>query len=233
MNGVSEGAVSSERYHTGKKSATPAPIDKRQATPADRKRQLQQLADMGVAVPEETRREMAMAGEWQIQSVTPVYKKVEIVEKEEDDEDQKSSTLAVGVRKRRLEEEEEEAGEAVVKKGWGSTTRTWQTGDNGDLDNLLKATKRIKPRPNPSSEASPPKESLVTSQKGEQSPNEHSESLVHQRIKREKSEDASAPTAEFERPFVSANVAVKSEDDVAEPVGIFKRRKSRPIQQKG
>ncbi|KAF1814332.1 hypothetical protein P152DRAFT_413039, partial [Eremomyces bilateralis CBS 781.70] len=36
----------------------------RQATTEERKRQMAQLAEMGVAVPEEFRGEMAMAGEW-------------------------------------------------------------------------------------------------------------------------------------------------------------------------
>lgn len=117
-----------------------------QATPADRKRQLAQLAEMGVAIPEDFSREMAMAGDWQTTSERLVYDN-RFPKKEEDDEDVKSNGLNVGVRKRRFEgqEEEEEAGETVVRKGWGSTIRTYPGagGDEDDLNTLLKSPKGI------------------------------------------------------------------------------------------
>ena len=119
----------------------------RQATPAERKQQLAQLAAMGVAVPEDFRREMAMAGDWQTVSERPVNEAM----KEEDLKDIKASApdigpaaVNIGVRKRKYEgqEEEEEAGERVVKKGWGSTLRTYAGADEEtDLDALLDGTK--------------------------------------------------------------------------------------------
>ncbi|KAL8786843.1 MAG: hypothetical protein Q9195_008036 [Heterodermia aff. obscurata] len=116
----------------------------RQATPAERKAQLAQLAAMGVAVPEGFRREMAMAGDWETVSETPVYDEVV---KKEDTKDTKSSVLKdgpsqlnIGIRKRKYEgqEEEEEAGEKVVRKGWGLTTKDYPgTSSDMDLDALL------------------------------------------------------------------------------------------------
>ena len=86
-----------------------------QATPADRKRQLAQLAEMGVAVPEDFRREMAMAGDWQTTSERLVYDNDFV--KKEDGDDVKADGLNIGVRKRKFEglEEEAEAGETVVR----------------------------------------------------------------------------------------------------------------------
>ena len=88
-----------------------------------------------------------MAGEWSVQSQRIVENGREIdegIEKEED-EDDKKKVLNVGVRKRRHEgqEEEEEAGEKVVRKGWGSTTKAYP-GANGDddLDALLTVTRK-------------------------------------------------------------------------------------------
>ena len=101
-----------------------------------------QLAEMGVAIPEDFRREMAMAGDWQTMSERPIY---EAVKKEEDDQDEKSTGMSIGVRKRKYEgqDEEDEAGETVVRRGWGSTIRTLPGAGNeeDDLDTLLNATR--------------------------------------------------------------------------------------------
>lgn len=110
----------------------------KQATPEERKRQLQQLADMGVAVPEEFRRDLAMAGDWQVLSETPVVKAL----KKEEGVDVKPEARAVGVRKRKLEgDEEEEAGETVMRKGWGSTFKTYPGArdEGAELEALLSA----------------------------------------------------------------------------------------------
>lgn len=128
-----------------KKPATaPANSTLRQATPADRKQQLRQLAEMGVAIPEEFRREMAMAGDWQTLSERAIY---DDIKEDEDRKDFKPKDLSAGVRKRKYEgQEEEEAEESVTGKAWGSTTRTYPiTGGDGqdDLDSLLAYTKVV------------------------------------------------------------------------------------------
>ena len=126
----------------------------RQATPAERKQQLSQLAAMGVAVPEDFRREMAMAGNWQTLSERPLYEEAKEEEDPKDtkppDTDIKRQGLNIGVRKRKYEgqDEEEEAGERVVRKGWGSTTRTYGgSSDDVDLDALLNGTVYKENRP--------------------------------------------------------------------------------------
>jgi cell division septum initiation protein DivIVA len=105
---------------TGGASKTPA-------SAADRKKQIQQLVDMGIAVPDEYRADMALAGDWTVVS----QRKVEELVIDE--------SLNKGVRKRKFEgqEEEEEAGETVVRRGWGSTTKRYPGEDTDDLDTLF------------------------------------------------------------------------------------------------
>lgn len=113
----------------------------KQASAAERKKQMQQLADMGVAVPEEFRREVALAGEWERVSVKPVVTAETMRVKSEGGE-ANIDGLAFGIRKRKFEDQiEEEAIHAVVKKqAWGSKFKTYPgkggAGDN-ELDALL------------------------------------------------------------------------------------------------
>jgi len=113
---------------------------------ADQKRQWAQLAEMGIPIPEQSRAEMAMAGDWQT-----ISRKVE-----PDTKELLNDKLNVGVRKREHEHDEEieEAGEPVTRKGWGSTIRTYpgQTPVDNSLDALLsvplvKKEKQVKEPP--------------------------------------------------------------------------------------
>jgi hypothetical protein len=103
-------------------------MSKPQATPAQRKQQMAQLAEMGISIPDEFRPDMAMAGEWQVTSERII---------EAEDGEKKPDALALGVRKRVLDEDELEAAEAK-KRRWGSTYKSHPTEEgNGDLDALL------------------------------------------------------------------------------------------------
>jgi hypothetical protein len=108
-----------------------------EASITERKKQLAQLVEMGVAVPDEFRGEMAMPGDWKVVSQALV------------EETTSEDPLSVGVRKRKYEgqEEEEEAGEVVLRRGWGSTSRRYPRADEGDapnLDALLSGVKSVK-----------------------------------------------------------------------------------------
>ncbi|KAJ5532839.1 hypothetical protein N7494_009391 [Penicillium frequentans] len=126
------------------KASAPAPA-KRTAAPAnrpvsaeERKKQMAQLAEMGIAIPEEYRGDMALTGEWQTVSET----KLDVPE----------GARSIGIRKRKLEGDEDEEGgqipEQYVSKGWGSRMKTYpgaeDDGDDGDLDALLASTKDLK-----------------------------------------------------------------------------------------
>ncbi|KAI5206259.1 hypothetical protein E4T42_02743 [Aureobasidium subglaciale] len=103
------------------------------ASVAERKRQMEQLAAMGVAIPEEFRRDMSIRGEWSTVSETPIYSKS--VKPDADDED---DTKAFGVRKRKLDEEEQDLN--MAPKAWGSRLKSYppsKGNDEVDLDALL------------------------------------------------------------------------------------------------
>lgn len=93
---------------------------------------------MGIKVPEHFRPEMAMAGDWQVLSSQTV------------DESTQEAPLSIGVKKRKLEgqededEEEAAAGEAAIRRGWGTTTKRYPGRDQTDLDDLLTGSISLK-----------------------------------------------------------------------------------------
>ena len=191
---------------------------------------------MGVAVPEDFRREMAMAGDWQTTSERLIYENDFL--KKEEAEDVKPEALSVGVRKRKFEgqEEEEEAGETVVRKGWGSTMRTYPgaRGDEEELNTLLKSTKRVlkegeglqtlgsarSSRPEQADSHATAKED----QAGHNSP----------AIKREEFADSSGvpDTVMNQTAIVEAPPESLKQEDTPDSGVVFKKRKAKPIRQK-
>lgn len=123
-----------------KRTAVSAPAD-RQVSADETKKRIAQLAEMGVAIPEEYRADMALAGDWQTVSVTKI---------EEPDE---VATKSIGVRKRKHEgaedDEEDQPPEQYENKGWGSRMRSYPGGrenddEEEDLDALFASTKDLK-----------------------------------------------------------------------------------------
>jgi hypothetical protein len=138
LNKVIGGSATSPSDYNAATSRKPAPPSATpQASVAERKKQLVQLAEMGVAVPDEFRGEMAMAGDWKVISQRPV------------EETTSEDPLSVGVRKRKYEgqEGEEESGEVLARRGWGSTSKRYPGASDADtpnLDGLLSAVKSVK-----------------------------------------------------------------------------------------
>ncbi|KAG4441680.1 hypothetical protein IFR05_002814 [Cadophora sp. M221] len=124
--GGSSSAASSSSSAFGR-GPTPS-VPKQHATEAQRKKQLAQLAEMGVTIPSEFRSDMAMPGEWQVTAERVI---------DPEGTEKKPEAMALGVRKREVDDEEAELNEAK-KRRWGSTYRTHPTeeGDD-DLDALL------------------------------------------------------------------------------------------------
>ena len=231
LNGVVSGSGYKTTNPWERKPTTPVANTLRQATPADRKKQLAQLAELGVAVPEDFRKEMAMVGDWQVTSQTPIY---DTVKKEEGSEEFKPEGLNVGVRKRKFEgqEEECEAGETVVRRGWGSTTRTYPTtvaDGEDDLDTLLNTTKNLQ-KP-----AVEPEASLSESQAEEADKHETLKAPVTAKVPPLKREESSNPGISDEIPKNRESTTIKQEDEPIpplEPASLFKKRKAKPIRQK-
>ncbi|KAJ5286634.1 hypothetical protein N7478_002320 [Penicillium angulare] len=128
------------------KAASSAPAAKRTAAPAERpvgveerKKQMAQLAEMGIAIPDEYRGDLSLAGQWQTLSESSL------------DPEAAAAAKSVGVRKRKLDGDEDEEGEAIpeqyVSKGWGSRMKIYpgaQDDVDEDLDALLASTKDLK-----------------------------------------------------------------------------------------
>ncbi|KAK8196225.1 hypothetical protein BKA81DRAFT_387785 [Phyllosticta paracitricarpa] len=231
LNGVVGGSASSSssastaRTAGGKAGATrEAP---RQATVEDRKRQLAQLAAMGVAVPDEYRGEMAMVGEWQTVSVKPIGG-----EQKSAGDNGASGALNVGVRKRKKDDddEEDEGGAQRPKRGWGNTFKTYRSTAKGaatddDIEALLMD---VKPDPDTGSEAPT---------------TEHDETPVKRETPEEPEEVKPDPEASDAAPSAKLSdiPPVKTEDEQEEQAGaaksdgvgvVFKKRKSKALRQK-
>ena len=179
-----------------------------------------------------------MAGEWSVQSQRIVEGGGEIDEgvKEEEDADEKK-VLNVGVRKRKHEgqEEEEEAGEKVVRKGWGSMTKSYPgAGGDDDLDALLTATRKPEHLNEGSftmkSESSRAPVTNTIEEDGSGPPQENNVTLHIQ------AEESGKPAPSN---IDDSEVKVENPDQVANPSldeapsgPVFKKRKSRPIKSK-
>lgn len=167
---------------------------------------------MGVAVPEEFRRDMALAGEWQT-----VSRKVMSSEGVDADGAGKAGA-SVGVRKRKHEGEEEEDVEikTSVSKPWGSRFRDYpvaEAQDEGDLDELLESTKDLK-------------KSVVKKGAADESPTEGD--TVKRDEDAESKELGQSSNLKDEKPAFDAEAPpTTSETAEAAPGVVFKKRKAK------
>ncbi|CVK86064.1 related to formin binding protein [Fusarium proliferatum] len=118
-------------------SSRPAPRAQPSApTEASLKKQREQLAAMGVAIPSDFRPEMAMPGQWTVTNTRIIEAKTE------EDEEAKVEARANGVRKREAtedEKEEENAVRGLFKKPrrWGRDSKAMPQQEDQELDALL------------------------------------------------------------------------------------------------
>ena len=184
---------------------------------------------MGVSIPDEFRGEMALAGDWQTTSITPIQ------QPEEDGEGK--PIKSIGVRKRKHEggeggegEEDEEQNEEhrFVSKGWGSRTREYPGAreDNEDLDALLASTKSVK-------KAKPTKEEEEEEGTTKKEPADDVPAAATTTTIKGEDDTAAAPEANQPLPVKeesSSAAPVKSEREAEEPAGVvFKKRKPKAI----
>lgn len=217
---------------TRKPVAVPANSTLRQATPADRKQQLKQLAEMGVAIPEEFRREMAMAGDWQTLLEPVDYNNVK---QEGDSKEFKPGELSAGVRKRKHEgQEEDEEEEKVARKAWGSVARSYPgTGgsEGDDLDALLKNTKVMKRE-----DGVPNEDSKLNSGSATQQPelSKTDGTLLPEAplIKKEDFDAGGILSRNVSNIGDSGETPIKTEDEPINPDIVFKKRKLKQIRQR-
>ncbi|CAG8000054.1 unnamed protein product [Penicillium olsonii] len=199
-----------------KRNAPPASKPaQRPASLEERKKQIAQLAEMGVAVPEEYRADMALAGEWQTTSETRVEPRQGL----------EGPTKSIGVRKRKHdgeEDEDEPAPEMVVNKGWGSRLKQYPGAqDDRDLDDLLASAKDIKmtrtfiPKPEVVEDETAPEEPARVTVKEDDPPK------VEEQVKVEPgSQPEAAPETETKE---------NSQNEDAAPSVVFKKRKAKTM----
>ncbi|MCJ1461673.1 hypothetical protein MMC07_000270 [Pseudocyphellaria aurata] len=243
LNGVVSGSVASDPAAAAgapwrRKPIVPSSVGtlNQTATPAQRKQQLAQLAEMGVTVPEDFRKELAMAGEWQVLSETPI-RESETIKAEMDD--RKPNMMNVGVRKRKYEGQdgEDEAEERVFRSGWGLTTRVYpglnEKGE-GDLDLLLGKsqtnTRRSKVGVNKTAGESSPQDQKFVEQRVASETDQST--LERPSIKREDSGETGTFLSLAPSLALIDHNNIKAENTPLEPEVTFKKRKAKPIRQK-
>ncbi|KAH7080406.1 hypothetical protein BKA63DRAFT_242967 [Paraphoma chrysanthemicola] len=177
----------------------------KKATLEDRKRQWEQLAAMGVALPDQARVDLAIAGDWKTVSE-------EVVGEVNDDGEFKALALNKGVRKRKVDEEEEEreaAGEIITKrKGWGHTFKTFP-GSKGGADDVESLLMKKTPLPDP--------QETIKQEDGVKKEDSTEDKGIGKALQ-------DIPTAE-EAEAQAADAAVKNEEDTPAPAIVFKKRK--------
>ncbi|KAK8018740.1 hypothetical protein PG991_007930 [Apiospora marii] len=209
--GTSSGSSSS--------ATTSAPQSSAQATTAQRQKQWEQLADMGIDVPTELRGNMAMAGDWTVTNT-----------RTDENGNVKVEAVATGVRKRvkrEGEDEEEEALQGLFKKPrkWGRDTKRAEEEDL-DLDALLSGSLK---------QAQPVKQEKSGSNSGDTVKKEEQE--VKSPIKEESPENDHGISIPAETGDDSTDTApVKTEESAAAgveiPAVVFKKRKPKNLRQK-
>lgn len=201
----------------------------------ERKRQAEQLASLGVSLPDEFRKDLAMAGDWQVTSTTIV------ADTPPDGSNPGASARGIHKRERTDEEiEEEKAIKGLFKKPrrWGRDSRTAAgDGDSADLDALLSGGLAVKKQEEDTVKKE--EESEPTSETAPIKQEEHEPSS----IKKEPSEEGIPALAEVPTDSSSKTEApaLKTEDGASTvgssgaqevPAVTFKKRKPKNIRQK-
>lgn len=195
-------------------------------------KQLAQLAEMGVSIPDEFRRDMAMAGEWQT-----VSERVLLPHNDPAGE-AKADIKSTGPLKRKYpgEEDENGEGEPIQRRDWGSTIKVYPTlnSKDSDLDALL-GSRKPPGLPNPttgedalvSSRSDHPAEENPTSSMMSSSNADYRPSML-------KTELSDIQNLELSKIPIAAEVdgpQVKESDGASEEV-MFKKRKAKNIRHK-
>ncbi|KAK0673110.1 hypothetical protein QBC41DRAFT_333783 [Cercophora samala] len=146
-SGSSSSSATGAKKYGGSSSSAPPPAPTGQLSQAERQRQLEQLAELGVNIPTELRKDMAMVGEWSVTS-TRVIDDAESANKTEDTKD---DGRAVGVKRERERTEEEKEQEEALnglfkkRKRWGVGSRSMPEEEDKELEELLSGT-IVKPK---------------------------------------------------------------------------------------
>jgi hypothetical protein len=215
------GAGSSSNGSGFGRGPTPS-VPKLQATAAQRKQQLAQLAEMGVSIPDEFRPDMAMAGDWQVTSERVL----------EADGETKSDAKALGVKRERVEEDDDAEAAEIKKKRWGSKFRTHPAvEDDADLDALLLQATSKSTGPAVKTEVksevkvkSPSEAGLLPEAVLKEDNGKASDSIKEEPLERMLEIPASIPPSDA--------LSKREKVELTTPEVVFKKRKAKHIRQK-
>lgn len=208
------GAASSvNRDASSAKASAPAP-----PTQASLAKQREQLAELGVSMPDTFRPDMAMPGEWTVTNTRVIETK-----KEPESEEKKLEARATGVRKREVTEEEREEEDAVnslfkKRKRWGRDSKTMPADEDKELDALLSGTlgpvkKEVREEVQPAVKE------------------EYDENGIKQ--EEDEAETGNLPAkAEPTEPADAPSTTTKDEADDSTPAVVFKKRKPKGLRTK-
>ncbi|KAI1407707.1 hypothetical protein F5Y13DRAFT_123396 [Hypoxylon sp. FL1857] len=230
LNGVVSSVSSDHDASSSKASAENRAPAQAQPQPnsAQRQKQWEQLAEMGIDVPTELRGDMAMAGEWTVTNTRIINDKPKA--DDQDAEPGNVEAIALGVRKRPKREAEEEEEENAIKslfkkpRKWGRDTKQAPE-DDAELDALLSGalTRPLKTEAQPESQL---KENDI--------PNIKKEGISSDIKKEETDEDRALPDIKSAGVGDTEGGSVKKEEDVEgeTPAVVFKKRKPKNIRQR-
>lgn len=227
VSGVVAGSSSSSRSSpatsalrsTGAQHAKPGV-----STEAELKKQREQLAELGVAMPSEFRPEMAMPGEWTVTNTR-------VIRDARDDDDVKKETTATGVRKREATEEEkteEEAVRGLFKKPrrWGRDSKTMPQEEDKELDALLNGSILTRTEKTENGDIKPKEPSTGIK---EEVKDEQDDDVV--KAEPDIEPQGLAIPAKTEEPSLDPPVKTEDSETTAAPV-VFKKRKPKGMRQK-
>lgn len=226
LNGVVSTSTSSApslNSSAGRSATTTATTSHaKTATESELKRQREQLAALGVAMPSDFRPEMAIPGEWTVTNARVV-----------ESTDGQRDAIATGVRKREEQteeqKEEEEAMRRLFKKPrrWGRDSKVMPEGEDSELDALLSGTTiplKTGAKKEEDGETVKHEEDVKTEVKHEETPIKEEPDAAPGGLTETKLSEPSGPDA-----------PVKTEEGVADaepaPV-VFKKRKPKGIRTK-
>jgi hypothetical protein len=236
LNGVVSGTATRT---AGPSKPAPKPTGGAYGAPSEeasqqaRKKQLEQLAELGVSIPTELRGDMAMAGEWTVTAT-------KILEDPDTTSESKDAAAAAGratgvKRERERTEEEKEQEDAInglfkKQRKWGVDSKTMPADEDADLEALLSGP-LVKTK---KEEAEPPRIKAEDGQ-GDAAEADGAEDVKPEpspTIKREEPEPALGLTEE--RVPGTVTDGTKSTDGAASAAGavMFKKRKPKNMRQK-
>ncbi|KAK4179116.1 hypothetical protein QBC36DRAFT_323229 [Triangularia setosa] len=223
----SSSAAGAKKY--GSSSSVPPPAPSGPLSQAERQRQLEQLVELGVNIPTELRKDMAMVGEWSVTS-TRVVDDGESANKTEDNKD---DSRAVGVKRERERTEEEKEQEQALnglfkrRKRWGVGSRSMPEEEDKELEELLSETV-VKPKKEKDAEA---KDEVKEDAPEVPSVKKESHDGPHLGTIRDVKDEAPPAVVKQEPREGGALLASSSKEPAAAAV-VFKKRNPKNIRQK-